>query len=106
MGYVPAVLAEFFRAVAGSVPGAYFAEHVFRFRRGEAADDFHVKGAAQVNVHHAVFHAGGQGSAYFAEEFHPFKAVDDLLGNGVAGFHFRTFQPAGRSGENGFVRLV
>ena len=36
----------------------------------------------------------GQGSAYFAEEFHPFKAVDDLLGNGVAGFHFRTFQPA------------
>ena len=103
---VPAVLAEFFRAVAGSVPGAYFTEHVLRFRGGEAADNLHVKGAAEVNVHHAVLHAGGKGSADLAQEFHPFKAVDDLLGNGIAGFHFRALQPAGGAREHGFVRLV
>ena len=106
VGHVPAVLAELFRAVAGSVPGAYFTQDVLRFRGGEAADNLHVKGAAKVNVHHAVFHAGGKGSAYLAQEFHPFKAVDDLFGNGITGFHFRAFQPAGRAGEHGFIRLV
>lgn len=106
MSNFPAVLAKFFRAVAGSVRGGHFAQHVFRFRGGEAAHDLHVKAAAQVDVHHAVLHAGGQGSPDLAEEFHAFQAVDNLLGDGIAGFHFRALQPAGRAGENGFVRLV
>ena len=91
---------------AGVILGIHLQQNMLGISAGQTAHNLHGEGRLQLNINDSLLHAGRQRGTYLAQEFHAVQTVDNRLGNGIAGLHFRAFQPAGRAGEHGFIRLV
>ena len=103
----PFILAHQSLATATRVVlGVHLQQYMFGVGAGQATHNLHAESGLHLNIDDALLHAGRQGGTYLAQELHAVKAVNHRFRNGIAGLHFGAFQPAGRAGEHGFVRLV